>query len=450
MSTLSGKRVVVFGLGQSGVAAARLAMAQGARVVAVDAKSRDALSPEALSLEVEGATLAVGSNDAPALAQADLVVVSPGVPPLPELDRVARAGVLVIGELELAFGQLPTKARVVAVGGTNGKSTTTSLAGELLAAAGHRPFVGGNLGVPLSCGLKGGHDVFVVEVSSFQLERAGVFRPDVGILLNVTADHLDRYPNLDAYARAKGRCFARQTEGDLAVVLHGDALCEREARRGRARLVTFGAGGDVDVREGEIFDRATSAHYDRDAIRLAGGHNALNVAAAIAAVRPFAVEPDAIRAVLARFEGLPHRTALVADEAGVRWYDDSKGTNVGASVTALEMLREPKAVLIAGGRDKGGSYAPLAEALRKKGRAVVVMGEAKDLIARAVGDAVPVHVAASMGEAVALAARAARPGDAVLLSPACSSYDMFENYRERGAAFVRAVRELHAKKGVPA
>lgn len=450
MSTLSGKRVVVFGLGASGVAAARLAMARGARVVAADAKPKDALSPDALSLEAEGATLAVGSNDAAALSQADLVVVSPGVPPLPELDAASRAGVPVIGELEMAFRELPSDARVVAVGGTNGKSTTTSLVGELLAAAGHRPFVGGNLGVPLSAGLSGGHRVFVIEVSSFQLERAGAFRPDVGILLNVTADHLDRYANLDAYARAKGNGFARQTARDLAVVLHGDALCEREARRGRARLVTFGAGGEVDVLKDAIIDRAASARYDRDAIHLAGGHNALNVAAAIAAVRPFAVEPDAIRAVLARFEGLPHRTALVADEAGVRWYDDSKGTNVGASVTALEMLREPKAVLIAGGRDKGGSYAPLAAALRKKGRAIVVMGEAKDLIMRAVGDAVPVHVARSMGEAVVLAARAAHPGDAVLLSPACSSYDMFKNYKERGAEFVRAVRELHANKGGPA
>jgi UDP-N-acetylmuramoylalanine--D-glutamate ligase len=265
--------------------------------------------------------------------------------------------------------------------------------------------------------------------------------------LNVTPDHLDRYADLDAYAHAKGNCFARQGERDLAVALHGDALCAREARRGKATVRTFGVGGDVDVERDAIVDRPNAERYDRDAIHLSGGHNALNVAAAIAAVGPFAVAPAVIREVLARFEGLPHRTALVADANGVRWYDDSKGTNVGASVTALEMLREPKAVLIAGGRDKGGSYAPLADALRKKGRAVVVMGEAKDLIARAVGDAVPVHVAKDMDDAVALAARAARSGDAVLLSPACSSYDMFTDYKHRGAEFVRAVRALVAAGG---
>ena len=323
------------------------------------------------------------------------------------------------------------------------------MVGALLDAAGLEPFVGGNLGEPFSAHAAGGRETFVLEVSSFQMERLAMFRPDVGILLNVTPDHLDRYADLDAYARAKGNCFERQSERDLAVALHGDALCAREARRGKAKLVTFGVGGDVGVEKDAIVDRATGERYDRDAIRLTGGHNALNVSAAIASVAPFGVKPAVIRDVLARFEGLPHRTVLVAEKDGVRWYDDSKGTNVGASVTALEMLREDKAVLIAGGRDKGGSYAPLAEALRKKGRFAILIGEAKELIARAIGDAVPFRFAGDMDDAVALAARHARPGDAVLLSPACSSYDMFKNYEHRGAEFVRAVRALQSspKKG---
>ena len=446
MSTLAGKNVVVVGLGASGVAAARLALARGARVVAADAKPRESLAQAARDLEAAGATLAVGSNEAAELTKADLVVVSPGVPMFDALAKAERAGVPNIGEIELAFRELPAGAKVLAVGGTNGKSTTTTLVGALLEAAGHAPFVGGNLGEPFSAGVRGATRTFVLEVSSFQMERVDAFRPDSAVILNVTPDHLDRYPSVDAYARAKGNCFARQTERDLAVALHGDALCLREAGRGKARVVTFGVGGDVGVERDAIADGLSGERYDRDAIRLSGGHNALNVAAALALVSPFGIAPKTVREVLARFEGLPHRTALAADHGGVRWYDDSKGTNVGASVTALEMLREPKAVLIAGGRDKGGSYAPLVEALRKKGRAVVVIGEAAELIAQAVGDAVPVHRAKDMGEAVALSAKAARPGDAVLLSPACSSYDMFKNYEHRGAEFVRAVR-AYLEKG---
>jgi UDP-N-acetylmuramoylalanine--D-glutamate ligase len=264
----------------------------------------------------------------------------------------------------------------------------------------------------------------------------------VSILLNVTEDHLDRYPSFEAYAAAKGNAFRRQTPDDLAVVPLGDAVCLAQARRGAGRVVTFGPGGEVDVTPDAVLDRASGERYARREIALQGGHNALNVAAAIAAVAPFAVAPQTIRRVLQTFRGLPHRMALVADIAGVRYYDDSKGTNVGAVVTALAGLSEAKAVLIAGGRDKEGSYAPLVAALREKGRAVVLLGEAAERIARAVGDAVPVHLAAALDEAVRVSARLARAGDAVLLSPACSSYDMFRDYKHRGDEFVRAVRAL--------
>jgi len=441
-SELSGKRVVVVGLGASGVAAARLCLRRGARVVANDGKPREALSAEALALEGQGATLVAGGHAAARIDEADVVVVSPGVPPLPQVAAAEARGAAVWGEVELAVRSMTHAAPVVAVGGTNGKSTTTSLVGLLLEAHGMRAFVGGNLGEPLADHADERFDVVVLEVSSFQMERVDTFRPHVSALLNVTDDHLDRYGSFDDYARAKGNAFARQTRDDWAVVPADDAMCLREARRGKAAIVTFGPGGVLDVTEDAVVDRRTDDRFARGEMALTGGHNALNVAAAVACVRPFGVTAATVRRVLREFHGLPHRTALVAEVHGVRFYDDSKGTNVGAAVTALEGLREPKAVLIAGGRDKGGSYGPLVDALGRKERAAVLLGEAADVIARAVGDRVPVRRAATMDEAVRVGASLAQPGDAVLLSPACSSFDMFRDYKHRGDEFVRAVRVL--------
>jgi UDP-N-acetylmuramoylalanine--D-glutamate ligase len=333
-------------------------------------------------------------------------------------------------------------APVLAIGGTNGKSTTTALVGSLLEAHGLRTFVGGNLGAPLSDHTDERFDAVVLEVSSFQMERVDRFRPHVCLLLNVTPDHLDRYASFGHYVRAKGNAFVRQAEDDWAVVPEGDVLCSSEANRGRAAVVTFGPGGTVEVTADAVIDHRTGDRFDRARIALTGGHNALNVAAAVACVGPLGVGPDTIRGVLQKFRGLPHRTALVAEVRGVRFYDDSKGTNVGAAVTALEGLVEPRAVLIAGGRDKGGSYAPLAAALARKGRAAVLIGEAAETIARALGERLPVRRAPSMAEAVRLGAALAHEGDAVLLSPACSSFDMFRDYKHRGDEFVRAVRAL--------
>jgi UDP-N-acetylmuramoylalanine--D-glutamate ligase len=439
---LLGKRVVVVGLGASGVAAARLCLRLGASVVANDSKPRGALSAEACALEGAGATLVAGGHAEAGIDRADVVIVSPGVPPLTEIRAAEAKGIRVWSEVEIAVRSMTHPAPVIAVGGTNGKSTTTSLAGAFLEAQGLRTFVGGNLGEPLADHVDERFDAVVLEVSSFQLEHVDLFRPRVSTLLNVTDDHLDRYTSFEDYARAKGNAFVRQAEGDLAVVPAGDPVCGRQAARGRASVVTFGPGGVVDVTGEAVVDRRTGATYPRAEIALTGGHNALNVAAAIASVIPFAVTPDAIRRVLRRFRGLPHRTELIAEVRGVRFYDDSKGTNVGASVTALEGLLEVRAVLIAGGRDKGGSYAPLADALARKGRAAVLLGEAADAIARSIGERIPVHRARSMEEAVRVGASLARPGDAVLLSPACSSFDMFRDYKHRGDQFASAVRSL--------
>jgi UDP-N-acetylmuramoylalanine--D-glutamate ligase len=396
------------------------------------------------ALEGAGITLVLGGHDGARIPDAELVVVSPGVPAFADLGEAERRGVKIWGEVELATRALTHPAPVLAVGGTNGKSTTTSLAGALLEAQGLRTFVGGNLGEPLANHADASFDAIVLEVSSFQMERVDEFRPRASILLNVTEDHLDRYATFADYAHAKGNAFVRQTADDVAVVPAGDTICLEQARRGKARIVTFGAGGDVDITHDAIIDRTTSEHYARRDLALAGGHNAANAAAAIASVVPFGVTPAVIRRVLQTFRGLPHRMALVAEIAGVRYYDDSKGTNVGAVVTALEGLAESKAVLIAGGRDKEGSYAPLVAALRARGRAAVLIGEAAERIADAIGDAIPVQRAKTLDDAVRASAALAKRGDAVLLSPACSSYDMFRDYKHRGDEFVRVVREMEA------
>jgi UDP-N-acetylmuramoylalanine--D-glutamate ligase len=260
--------------------------------------------------------------------------------------------------------------------------------------------------------------------------------------LNITPDHLDRYPSLDAYAEAKGNAFRTQGTDDLAVIPFRDDRCLMQARRGSARVVTFGVGGNVDVHADAVIDTRARVTYPRAKLGLEGGHNALNVAAAIAALGPFKLDPLVIQEVLTGFRGLAHRMAFVRELDGARYYDDSKGTNVGASVTAVRGIVEARVVLLAGGRDKGGSYEPLADALREKGRALVVFGEAAELIANAVGAAIPTRRATSMEEAVHLAAELAQPGDAVLLSPACSSFDMFRDYKHRGDVFVAAVQDL--------
>jgi UDP-N-acetylmuramoylalanine--D-glutamate ligase len=442
MIDLAGKKVVVLGLGESGVAAARLARGRGADVVGSDASPEEKLTPPARALATEGVRLALGQPDRAVFLGADVIVVSPGVPPVPILDEAGARGVLVVGELELAARLVD--APIVAIGGTNGKSTTTALVHEMLKAERKKAFVGANFGAPLSTAVGQRFDVLVLEVSSFQMERAPTFHPQVAALLNITDDHLDRYPNFLAYAAAKGNMFVNQTPDDVAIIPKGDALVAREAQRGEGRIVTFGPGGDVfaDVTLHAVVDRLRERRYSFSQIRLTGAHNLLNVAAAVACASEAGAGAEAIVRALSTFEGLAHRTAFVGEVGGVRYYDDSKGTNVGASVAALRGLAEKKVVLIAGGRDKLGAYDPLVAELAKKGRALVVIGEAADRIAAAAAGVVETVRAASMDEAVANAARFADRGDAVLLSPACSSFDMFRDYKDRGDAFVRAVRAL--------
>jgi UDP-N-acetylmuramoylalanine--D-glutamate ligase len=455
MSSLAGTRVVVVGLGRSGVAAARLCRRYGADVVAVDHAAPEKLSAAALGLRELGVEVVAGDLAGFDFRRASFVVISPGVPNFSQLSAAEAAGLPVIGEVELAWRYLPD-VPVLAITGSNGKSTTVTLVGELLTAIGKRPFVGGNLGEP-PCEIVPqpdryghlsafDHDSLVLEISSFQAERIPTFHPRAAALLNVSPNHLDRYEGFDQYVAAKGNIFVNQKAADVAVAPVDDERCVTQARRGDGELIRFGEKSHVTARYVydalEIVDRTTGDRFARKDIRLPGDHNALNVCAALALCSRFQPSADIVRELLARFEGLAHRIVRIATVAGITYYDDSKGTNVGATVAAVRGLPEARVVLIAGGRDKLGSYEPLAAALRDRGRAAVLIGEAAARLAEAIGDAVPVVHATSMEEAVAASAKLAVAGDAVLLSPACSSFDMFRDYKHRGEAFVAAVKAL--------
>lgn len=443
---LVGQHVTVVGLGVSGVAAVELCLRMGAVCSAIDRRPREALGPAA-DLPIDIRTDGFGRE---LLARADWVIVSPGVPNSGELAARLRPGAKLISELELAARCL--SAPILAVGGTNGKTTTTALLASMLEASGLRTFCGGNLGVPLSRAVGTDWDAAVVEVSSYQLERVEAFRPRISVLLNITEDHLDRYVDLSAYANAKGNAFVRQGPEDVAVVPTGDSLCQTQASRGRGRLVRFGSEGDYFPQAGDspaIFERASGRAYALTGSPLSSGHNSLNAAAAVAAARAFEVPAAAIERALLEFRLPAHRLQCVASVGGVRYYDDSKATNVAAAVAAVRSVQAQGIVLIAGGRDKGGAYGPLVEALAERGRAAIVLGEAAAKLRIALGERLPVHTASGLEAAVRLAAQLSRPGDAVLLSPACSSLDMFANYAERGRAFAREVSLLSGEASRP-
>jgi len=448
---LAGKDVVVVGAGKSGLAAARLLARAGARVVLNDKKTLAELGAAGTEAAALAATntlrLELGGHPAAPFERADLVVLSPGVPVLAAVEDARRRGARVWAEVELASRFL--KGRLVGITGSNGKSTVTTLVGEM-AKLGARPsFMGGNLGDALTLALDtpaaGPDGVVVAELSSFQLEDIETLRCGVAACLNITDDHLDRHGTFAAYAAAKGRIFQHQTRDDHAVVMAGDELCLSLARAGSARLHTFGPGGEVDVRDGAIVDRESGLCFPLSGLRIVGRHNHWNACAAALIARLAGLPVEHIEAVLASFPGLPHRMVEVRRLGGVAYYDDSKATNVGATVAALEGLRgmDGKVVLIAGGVDKGGSYGPVRERMDALGRAVVLIGEASPLISRAfAGSALPLEGATTIDDAVARARRLARPGDAVLLAPACASFDMFRGYAHRGDEFARAVLAL--------
>ena len=446
---LRDRRVTVVGLARSGLAAARLLQQKGAYVTVADAKP-SAASPEALArLNPQRLDVKVGAGHEAALQAADLVVISPGVPfRIEALEAARRRGIKVIGELELASWFLASP--IVAITGTNGKSTTVTLTGLMLQQSGKRAFVGGNLGTPLcEAVLAGPFDYVVAEVSSFQLETIERFHPRVAAILNITPDHLDRYWSADDYAAAKFRIFENQTAEDRALLNLDDARVARLQGTLRARTLAFSrlhpVGGDGAWLDGDrIVTRMDGRREEvirTGELRLIGAHNVSNAMAALSVGLLCGCPLDTIQQVLRTFPGLDHALQVVRDRRGVRFVNDSKGTNVDATVKALESL-DPPIVLIAGGRDKGGDFARLSEPIQRRVKRLILIGEAAGRIADAMGGFERVTRAESLREAVTLAANEAVAGDVVLLSPACASFDMFADYQDRGRQFQALVNEL--------
>ncbi len=453
--------MLVLGLGDTGLSMAKWLARRGASVRVADTRA----APPRLA-ELKRSLPSVPANCGPLrdemFAGIDLVAVSPGVPLAePAVRRALDAGMEVAGDIELFAQALPERrARIIAVTGTNGKSTVTSLAGAMARAAGVDCEVAGNIGPPVLDALMRREDagraagLWVLEVSSFQLEVTASLAADAAAVLNVTEDHLDRYRGFDDYARAKARVFL----GDGMQVLNRDDPRSLAMALPGRKTSTFGLDAPRRAedwgllkRDGEpwLAQGANALLASRE-MKLAGLHNAANALAALALCRALGLPLEPLLAALREFKGLPHRVELIGEADGVRWYDDSKGTNVGSTVAALVGLaqRETKVVLIAGGDGKGQDFSPLRDAVERSARALVLIGRDAPLIEAAVaGAGVPIRRAASMDQAVALAAQAARPGDAVLLSPACASFDMFRDYRHRGEVFRLAVeRAIDAPK----
>jgi UDP-N-acetylmuramoylalanine--D-glutamate ligase len=443
--------VVVVGAARSGVAAAALLARQGAHVTLSEA--RDGFDG-ADQLQAKGVHLELGGHRPDTLAAADLVVVSPGVPvEQPVFEAARERGVEIIGELELASRWL--RGRVIAITGTKGKSTTTTLLGRMLEAAGRRVLVGGNIGVPLSTQVaeSTADTLHVVEASSFQLETTTTFRPWVAVWLNFADDHLDRHPSIESYASAKARIFANQTADDWAIVNADDPVVTERSAGVVANRASFALSGRIPtgfVVDGEWIVKRTAAGAERlvpvAAVELTGRHMLNNVLAATAAASVAGATPQAMTEALRGFHGLEHVMEPAGEIRGVRFVNDSKATNVEATRRSIESFPRGVAVII-GGRFKGGDLRLLREPLSVSGRAVVAIGEAAPLVRDALSGVVPVVEAASMRDAVARGYEAAAPDGVVLLAPACASFDWFRDYAERGDSFKEEVKRLQQTLG---
>jgi UDP-N-acetylmuramoylalanine--D-glutamate ligase len=444
--SVRGKRVVVVGAARSGVAAAELLVRRGARVALQDVKSAVEAEDQ---LRGAGVELQLGGHDEATLVAADLIVLSPGVPTgQAGLAAARRAGVPMIGELELASRWL--RGRMVAITGTKGKSTTTTLTGRMLEAGGRRVLVGGNIGRALSAQVDESTEdtIHVVEASSFQLEATETFRPWIAVLLNFSPDHLDRHASVGEYARAKARIFANQDEHDWAVLNADDAPALALAAEARARRRLFSTAAplaDGVVIAGDVIVRRTSEGdlplVPLSAIRLLGPHLVSDVVAASAVASIVGVDAASMTRVVSTFTGLEHALEPVAEIGGVRFVNDSKATNIEAARRAIESFGDGL-VVIMGGRFKGGDFRHLSDALAARRATVVAIGEASALIHEAFADVVDVRDAGDMSAAVRTAFACAAPGRTVVLAPACASFDMFSDYAARGRIFKQEVRRL--------
>jgi UDP-N-acetylmuramoylalanine--D-glutamate ligase len=450
--SVRGKRVTVAGAARSGIAAAELLVRRGATVTLSD--QRDRLDEEE-RLRTAGVDLELGGHHETTFTGADLVVTSPGVPlRQPVLEAARRAGVPVIGELELAFRWL--RGKVIAITGTKGKSTTTTLTGRMLEAGGRRVLVGGNIGHALSAQVDDSTEdtIHVVEASSFQLEATDTFRPWIAVLLNFSPDHLDRHATVEEYASAKAQIFARQTDEDWAVLNADDAASLAMAAGTRARQLLFSMNGGI--RDGVIVDGNAIVRRRGDqveplvplsSIRLLGPHLIADVVAAAAVAWLAGIDAAAMTRAVEGFTGLEHALEPVGEVGGVRFVNDSKATNIEAARRAIESFGEGLVVIL-GGRFKGGDFRDLLGPLEARRATAIAIGESRPLIVEALSDRVDVRAAADMSSAVRTAFASASPGSTVVLAPACASFDMFRDYAERGRVFKQEVLRLQEEWNV--
>jgi UDP-N-acetylmuramoylalanine--D-glutamate ligase len=445
---LRGKSVLVVGLARTGVATALFCAARGANVTATDSRTENEIGEAIAPLRSAGVKLELGGHRENTFLEQDLIVPSPGVPAdAPPLQAARAKGVTIWSEVELAGRFL--EGRLIGITGSNGKTTTTALIEHILRNSGFSTILAGNIGTPLIAHVEQTSEdtVTVVELSSFQLELIETFRPDISVFLNLTADHLDRHHTLEAYGRAKARIFENQTEADSAV-LNADDPATTPLAPAKPHVYWFSRKQRVAqgafVRENEIVfrhDREEEVVLNLQDIPLAGAHNVENVLAAVAATRLAGAEPAAIARGVRSFAGVEHRLEFVAEIAGVRYYNDSKATNVDATLKALDSF-PGRILIVLGGKDKGSDYTLLQRPLREKAILALLIGAGADKIEKQIAGSVAIERAGTIERAVEIASHASRPGDVVLLAPACASFDQFQNYEHRGRVFKDLVHNL--------
>jgi UDP-N-acetylmuramoylalanine--D-glutamate ligase len=446
---VANKNVLVVGLGKSGVASALFLKSRGAHVTVSDTKPREQFSNELSLLLDHGIAIETGGHGERTFRGQDLIVVSPGVPfDAPLLQQARAMGETVIGEIELAAQFFP--GRIIAITGSNGKTTTTALTGEIISAGGFHTLVGGNIGTPAISLVDQAtpETIAVLEVSSFQLETIQSYQPHIAVILNITPDHLDRHRTFAAYTSAKARIFENQKQDDFAVLNADDPTCVSLADAVKSKLFWFSREKEVEqgafVRDGHIFFRDGNDEKEImpiAEISLKGAHNIENVLAAVSVGMLMGCDPGQIRKTIREFKAVEHRLEYVATIRGVEFYNDSKATNVDATIKAIESF--PASIhLILGGKDKGSDYSVLNDLLRQRVKAVYTIGAAAEKIESQIRDTVEIVHAETLDSAVKRAARAAQPGDIVLLAPACASFDQFQNYEHRGKTFKKVVKGL--------
>ena len=440
---LENKNILVVGFGVTGVATARFLINKGASVTVTDQKKEQEIGFEELLIREPGIKMEPGPHRIETFEKADLIVVSPGVPhTILPIKRAKEQGIPVIGEIELASRFIAEP--IVAVTGTNGKTTTTTLLGQMLEYSGRKVFVGGNIGNPLIAyaDREEKAEIVVIEVSSFQLDTIDTFKPNVAVLLNITEDHMDRYPDLEAYAKSKARIFENQQYDDTAVLNGSDPVVCSLSRDILSRKVFFSSNKEksVTISDESIISQENISRLLAD-FKLPGKHNIENAAAASLAALAAGGTFEGVWSALRKFKGLSHRLEYITTLKGVHFFNDSKATNLDSVAKALETFERP-VVLIMGGRNKGSKFHSLKDLIDKHAKKLIVIGEAKEDIKAELGNVKPAETAITMEDAVFKAYRAAKPGDIVLLSPACASFDMYNNYAQRGEDFCRAVANL--------